>query len=354
MGGGRNRKTTGASEDGRRRYPHSRQTRDPVKIAHNAWVCAAALEHGGDVMVLDGLDLNTTARLVASGVPPERIHVPNGPDFDALMKRERATFGGGAAGAAPAVASGHVYRATAQRWVEAYASLAPPRSPVRTVWLDLNARWGASVEKTLRALFESRALGRGRGDLFLTLSRGYYAKQIDEVGGLVAALFRDSCVDGRLSPVHEHSANYGTGMMILHWRVEVPVTYYERFFGAADAVPLADRMARETRAFRKPQNVRRAAAAAVDVIAVGGAGDGDAGADAPRGEWYDSALACACADMAGYDDGGSPTYPARDVPLTTDDGEPVDEPAAPVEDEQTRDGGGFAGPMKGFAFRAVV
>ena len=98
--GGRNPPSGGApGDDCRRRYPHVERSQDPVKRSHNDWVVASALEHGTDVLVLDGLDLNTTSLLIRAGVPYDAIHVPNRPDFDALMKRERATFGGGAAGA---------------------------------------------------------------------------------------------------------------------------------------------------------------------------------------------------------------------------------------------------------------
>ena len=188
--GGRNPPSGGApGDDGRRRYPHVERSQDPVKRSHNDWVVASALEHGTDVLVLDGLDLNTTSLLIRAGVPYDAIHVPNRPDFDALMKRERATFGGGAAGAAPEVAVGHVYRATAQEFVDAYASLTKPAKPVRTVWLDLNARWGLAVERTVRQLFACGMLGTGDADLFLTLSRGFHAQQLDAVADLVAELF---------------------------------------------------------------------------------------------------------------------------------------------------------------------
>ena len=322
--GGRS-KGGGADEDGRRRYPHVERARDPVKRSHNDWVVASAVEHGSDVLILDGLDLNTTTLLIRAGVASDAIHVPNRPDFDALMKRERATFGGGAAGAAPATAVGHVYRATAQEWVEAYGSLAAPVRPVKTVWLDLNARWGLHVERTLKTLFESRMLGHGASDLFLTLSRGFHAQQLDAVADLVPEIFAAAYGgDGAtLTLVEDHTANYGTGMMILHWRVAAPAPLYDRLFGPTDAVPLADRLAKETKAFRKPQNMRRARTGGDGAVAVvclgdrGSRGDGDDGDE----RWLSSFTACACADMTSL----SVEAAARnaDVPLTDERGNAV-------------------------------
>ena len=207
--GGRNPPSGGApGDDGRRRYNHVERSQDPVKRSHNDWVVASALEHGTDVLVLDGLDLNTTSLLIRAGVPYDAIHVPNRPDFDALMKRERATFGGGAAGAAPEVAVGHVYRATAQEFVDAYASLTKPARPVKTVWLDLNARWGLAVERTVRRLFACRMLGTGDADLFLTLSRGFHAQQLDAVADLVGELFFETYGRrGTLELVEDHTGN---------------------------------------------------------------------------------------------------------------------------------------------------
>ena len=86
-----------------------------VKQQHNAWVLEAAVRNGGDVVALDGVDLNTCGILVRGGVAAARLHVPNRPDFDAIVSRESD---------GPA---GTVYRATAQEFCEAYAALAPPR-----------------------------------------------------------------------------------------------------------------------------------------------------------------------------------------------------------------------------------
>ena len=144
-----------------------------VKQQHNAWVLEAAVRNGGDVVALDGVDLNTCGILVRGGVAAARIHVPNRPDFDAIVSRESA---------GPA---GTVYRATAQEFCEAYAALAPPRPPVRTVWLDVNARWGLHVERAVRALARCGCVA----DLFLTLSRGYHAPQLPAVLDAVEAIF---------------------------------------------------------------------------------------------------------------------------------------------------------------------
>jgi hypothetical protein len=325
--GGRNPPSGGApGDDGRRRYPHVERSQDPVKRSHNDWVVASALEHGTDVLVLDGLDLNTTSLLIRAGVPYDAIHVPNRPDFDALMKRERATFGGGAAGAAPEVAVGHVYRATAQEFVDAYASLTKPARPVKTVWLDLNARWGLAVERTVRQLFACRMLGTGDADLFLTLSRGFHAQQLDAVADLVGELFFETYGRrGTLELVDDHTGNYGTGMMILHWRVRAPAPLWDLLFAPADGAALADRLAREAKAFRKPQNMRRATRGdrGVNVVCLaGGGGRGDADDD-----YLAAVTACACADLTDVADDA----PAAAVPLTTMDGVVLEGGLAPPE-----------------------
>ena len=349
--GGRNPPSGGApGDDGRRRYPHVERSQDPVKRSHNDWVVASALEHGTDVLVLDGLDLNTTSLLIRAGVPYDAIHVPNRPDFDALMKRERATFGGGAAGAAPEVAVGHVYRATAQEFVDAYASLTKPARPVKTVWLDLNARWGLAVERTVRQLFACRMLGTGDADLFLTLSRGFHAQQLDAVADLVGELFFETYGRrGTLELVEDHTGNvrrpferrrdagwkhdqkivtvgnYGTGMMILHWRVRAPAPLWDLLFAPADGAALADRLAREAKAFRKPQNMRRATRGdrGVNVVCLaGGGGRGDADDD-----YLAAVTACACADLTDVADDA----PAAAVPLTTMDGVVLEGGLAPPE-----------------------
>lgn len=126
-------------QPGERRYPHIERSKNAVKRQHNGWVLDAALKNGGDVVVLDGLDLNTCGILARGGVAPARVHVPNRPDFDAIVSGQPAP-------------AGTVYRATAQEFCEAFAALAPPRPPVRTVWLDINTRWGVHTDRTVRAL----------------------------------------------------------------------------------------------------------------------------------------------------------------------------------------------------------
>ena len=56
--------------------------------------------------------------------------------------------------------------------------------------------------------------------------------------------------------VEEHTTNYGTGMMIAHWRVHISTSFYDMLFSTG--APLADRLAAEAKQFRKPENVRAA------------------------------------------------------------------------------------------------
>ena len=62
-----------------------------------------------------------------------------------------------------------------------------------------------------------------------------------------------------LTLLDEHTGEYGTGMMIMHWRV-AEGWWWERAWAArAASAPLADRLAAEgPKAFRKPRNVRAA------------------------------------------------------------------------------------------------
>jgi hypothetical protein len=236
-------RSTRNRQPGERRYPHIERAANAVKQQHNAWVLEAAIRNGGDVVALDGVDLNTCGILVRGGVAAARIHVPNRPDFDAIVSRQSA---------GPA---GTIYRATAQEFCEAYAALAPPRPPVRTVWLDVNARWGLHVERAVRALARCGCVA----DLFLTLSRGYHAPQLPAVLEAVEAIFGEEAPDAALTLVDEHTGEYGTGMMILHWRV-AEGWWWERAWAARSAsAPLAERLAAEgPKAFRKPRNVRAA------------------------------------------------------------------------------------------------
>ena len=77
-------------QPGERRYPHLERAANAVKQQHNAWVLEAAVRNGGDVVALDGVDLNTCNILVRGGVAAARIHVPNRPDFDAIVSRQSA------------------------------------------------------------------------------------------------------------------------------------------------------------------------------------------------------------------------------------------------------------------------
>ena len=80
------------------------------------------------------------------GVAAARIHVPNRPDFDAIVSRESA---------GPA---GTVYRATAQEFCEAYAALAPPRQQPDT---PTNAHLLVYGGSSRRVLFTAPASNGG-------------------------------------------------------------------------------------------------------------------------------------------------------------------------------------------------
>ena len=236
-------RSTRTRQPGERRYPHVERAANAVKQQHNAWVLEAAVRNGGDVVALDGVDLNTCGILVRGGVAAARSRAPNRPDFAAIVSRESD---------GPA---GTVYRATAQEFCEAYAALAPPRPPVRTVWLDVNARWGLHVERAVRALARCGCVA----DIFLTLSRGYHAPQLPAVLAAVEAIFGEEAPGAALTLVDAHTGEYGTGMMIMHWRV-AEGWWWERAWAArAASAPLAERLAAEgPKAFRKPRNVRAA------------------------------------------------------------------------------------------------
>ena len=170
----------------------------------------------------DGVDSNTR-----SSTGPRRRRGGAHPRAEqAGLRRDREPASAGPAGT--------VYRATAQEFCEAYAALAPPRPPVRTVWLDVNARWGLHVERAVRALARCGCVA----DLFLTLSRGYHAPQLPAVLGAVEAIFGEEAPGAALTLVDEHTGEYGTGMMIMHWRV-AEGWWWERAWAArAASAPL--------------------------------------------------------------------------------------------------------------------
>ena len=177
---------------------------DPIKQQHNAWIVASAACHQHAILVLDGLDLRTSHDLMRSSVSVERIHIPNRPDYDALIERSSH---------AP---HGHLYRATVLAWVQAYRAVAEPRPKLGTVWLDYCCKWGAHVEQTLIELFSGRTLG-AEADLFLTLCHARHGKSIEEVQRMVLALAaRLLGEDEALVFREDHSMHYGNGMMILH------------------------------------------------------------------------------------------------------------------------------------------
>ena len=111
------------------------------------------------------------------------------------------------------------------------------------------------LERAVRALARCGCVA----DLFLTLSRGYHAPQLPAVLEAVEAIFGEEAPGAALTLVDEHTGEYGTGMMIMHWRV-AEGWWWERAWAArAASAPLADRLAAEgPRAFRKPRNVRAA------------------------------------------------------------------------------------------------
>ena len=73
--------------EGCRTYPHLEKSADLVKQQHNEWVVASATCHRYEILVLDGLDLQTSHSLMRAGVDAHRIHVPNLPDYDTLLDR---------------------------------------------------------------------------------------------------------------------------------------------------------------------------------------------------------------------------------------------------------------------------
>ena len=61
-------RSTRTRQPGERRYPHVERAANAVKQQHNAWVLEAAVRNGGEVVALDGVDLNTCGILVRGGV----------------------------------------------------------------------------------------------------------------------------------------------------------------------------------------------------------------------------------------------------------------------------------------------
>ena len=237
-----------------RRYKHLAKQEDLSKVAHNEWVLCSALRHRGEVLLLDGVDLNTTTRLIAAGIDPAAIHVPNRSDFDAILRQGH-------------VSHGNLYRSSVQTWAEAHASLRRPVSQIKTVWLDYTCRWGEHVRKTLVSLLRADVMGGGKADVFVTLNadrRCPSAKRLEEVQEEVRIIV--TAADGYLDFPAGHNIEYGNGkgMFIVHaelyWALGVTE---EREMPqpspcAANDAPLFEQMQARAHAFRKEANSCRA------------------------------------------------------------------------------------------------
>ena len=99
--------------------------------------------------------------------------------------------------------------------LQAYAALAPPRS---TRAHGLARRQRALRPHVAAGRIAALREGLSRGPLPLSLSRGYHAPQLPAVLAQMAGKFggrrwRSAALAAR------HTGEYGTGMMIMHWRV---------------------------------------------------------------------------------------------------------------------------------------
>jgi len=224
-----------------RLYKHAEKQACLDKSAHNDWVTQAAYTNmPAAVVVLDGVDLNTTQTLIAAGIPCEAIHVPNRSDFDAIVSHGHPRHG-------------NLYRGAVQTLVEACSQISDTdRVPIRTVWLDYTGRWGQHVVRTLEMMFGCRMLGVGRSDLFITLScdpRSTAAKPLEEVQELVEALAVSFGIAVEFE--EKHTTNYGRNMFIIHALLQCDVME-----SRVEQPPVGSLYGqlRQTQAFRKAPN----------------------------------------------------------------------------------------------------
>jgi hypothetical protein len=241
-----------------RRYRHLAKREDVSKVLHNEWVVCSALRHrGSDVLLLDGVDLNTTSKLIAAGIDPESIHVPNRSDFDAILRQEGCG------------SRGNIYRSSVQTWAEAHASLRRPSSKIKTVWLDYTCRWAEHVRKTLSTLLRADVMGGGEADFFVTLNadrRCPSAKRLAEVQEEIRIIVMSA--NGSILFPADHNTEYGNGMFIVHAELiwgALGVTEGEEPARTANDVPtLFEQMRAGARAFRKVANSCKARRATLE------------------------------------------------------------------------------------------
>ena len=239
-----------------RRYKHISKLGDSQKLRHNTWVLCSARTHDAHCLVLDGVNLFTTKTLIEGGIPAWRIHVPNKPDYDAIVAASHSQHG-------------NLYRCSALQWAQALVSLDPTvalepkpsccdcsRNPIKTIWLDFTCRWSVHVESTLKLLISPLVMGCGCSHLFLTLNadtRCPHALRAHDAQRFIAdVVSRAEGAAVSFSP--DHCEEYGNGMFIV--RAEVKWSCCEG--GVAAAAELYDRLRGEAHAFRKKENSLRA------------------------------------------------------------------------------------------------
>ena len=132
-----------------------------MKQEHNEWFVQAALRNApSHVLYLDGPNLNTTRRLVQSGVDPRALHVPNHKEFKACS----SAIGPETLCNLYSVPDADLV----QTWRKAVARGAPLHAPLRTCWLDRTGHWNAGLERLIVQVLGPELLGRCGGDLFVT------------------------------------------------------------------------------------------------------------------------------------------------------------------------------------------
>ena len=228
------------------RYPHISKQHDAAKATHNSWILESALRHSSGVLILDGIDLNTTRTLLRGGVDMRRVHVPNRLDFDSIVRQSHPKHG-------------NLYRCTVQGWASSYTSLPLPRAELKTIWLDYTGRWSAHVQSTLEVLVDKTVMGAGApADIFLTLNRDVRcpdAPGLEEVLQLLETLVIQSGATASFPRAQE----YGSAMFIIHariiWGGESNTNEQVDAYTAPDDL-MFNSMRFGTRMFRKAANSR--------------------------------------------------------------------------------------------------